>query len=146
MAKLRGIYEKVTDSGIWWVRWTDAQGKLHREKAGRKSDAKTLVDKRRTETLQQKKLPEQFRLKVTFGCLCDDAIMIEVKAAEGFQQSLHGVRPASRCQAMQASAHGDPFGIQRGLSAVAAAAPGPPRPCTQAALSREHLKTPKAPR
>jgi site-specific recombinase XerD len=74
MTAIRGIYEKVPESGTWWIRWTDAQGKLHREKAGRKSDAKTLVDKRRTETLQQKKLPEQFRAKITFDSLCDDAL------------------------------------------------------------------------
>src|SRR5271170_6581390 len=74
MAVIRGVYEKKPGSGIWWIRWTDAQGQLHREKAGRKSDAKTLVDKRRTETLQQRKLPEQFRAKLTFGTLCDDAV------------------------------------------------------------------------
>jgi integrase len=74
MAAIRGVYEKEPGSGIWWIRWTDAQGQLHREKAGRKSDAKTLVYKRRTETLQQRKLPEQFRAKLTFGTLCDDAV------------------------------------------------------------------------
>lgn len=74
MAAIRGIYEKVPGSGIWWIRWTDKEGQLHREKAGRLSDAKTLVAKRRTETLQQKKLPEQFRIKVTFDTLCDDAL------------------------------------------------------------------------
>jgi hypothetical protein len=66
---IRGIYEKKPGSGVWWIRWTDSNGKLHREKAGRRSDAKTLVDKRRTETLQQKKLPEQFRSKVTIDSL-----------------------------------------------------------------------------
>jgi integrase len=74
MAKVRGIFEKVGGSGTWWIRWTDAQGKLHREKAGRKSDAQTILAKRRTETLQHKKLPEQFRSKMTFDTLCDDAL------------------------------------------------------------------------
>jgi site-specific recombinase XerD len=74
MEAIRGIYEKEPGSNVWWIRWTDANGKLHREKAGRKSDAKTLVDKRRTETLQLKKLPEQFRPKITFDSLCDDAL------------------------------------------------------------------------
>jgi integrase len=71
---IRGIYERKPGSGVWWIRWTGSNGKLHREKAGRRSDAKTLIDKRRTETLQQKKLPEQFRRKVTFDSLCDDAL------------------------------------------------------------------------
>jgi integrase len=70
---MRGVYEKDPGSGVWWIRWTDGQGKLHREKAGRRTDAKTLVEKRRTEVLQQKKLPEQYRERVTFDELCDDA-------------------------------------------------------------------------
>ncbi|MGB8481534.1 MAG: site-specific integrase [Acidobacteriaceae bacterium] len=52
----------------------DAEGKLHREKAGRKSDAIDLVAKRRAVTLQEAKLPEKFRKKVTFGDLAGDAI------------------------------------------------------------------------
>lgn len=71
---LRGLYEKVPDSGVWWIRWTDSKGQLHREKAGRKSDAITLINKRRTEVIQKAKLPEKFRTKVTFGSLCDDAL------------------------------------------------------------------------
>jgi site-specific recombinase XerD len=71
---IRGVYERVPGSGIWWIRWTDSNGKLHREKVGRRSDAIALVQKRRTETLQKKKLPEQFRPKVRFNSLCDDAI------------------------------------------------------------------------
>jgi integrase len=71
---IRGVYERNPGSGVWWIRWTDAHGRLHREKAGRRTDAQTLIAKRRTETLQQKKLPEQFRSKVTFDSLCDDAL------------------------------------------------------------------------
>jgi site-specific recombinase XerD len=74
MEAIRGVYEKEPGSGVWWIRWTDSSGKLHREKAGRRSDAKTLVDKRRTETIQKRKLPEQFRPRVTFTALCDDAL------------------------------------------------------------------------
>lgn len=75
MDKIRGIYEKVPGSGVWWIRYSDADGKLRREKAGRKSDASTLLAKRRTETLQRKKLPERFRSEaVTFADLCNDAI------------------------------------------------------------------------
>lgn len=74
MTPIRGLYEKKPGSGDWWIRWTDAQGKLHREKAGRRTDAQTLIAKRRNETLQRKKLPEKFRSKVAFDALCDDAI------------------------------------------------------------------------
>jgi site-specific recombinase XerD len=73
--KVRGVYEKVPGSGIWWCRYADAKGKIHREKVGRWSDANDLYSKRRTEALQRKKLPERFRVKgVTFRTLCDDAL------------------------------------------------------------------------
>jgi site-specific recombinase XerD len=71
---VRGVFQKVAGSGVWWIRWTDAHGKLHREKAGRRSDALTLIDKRRTQTIQHAKLPEKFRAKVTFNSLCNDAL------------------------------------------------------------------------
>jgi len=74
MTPIRGVYEKKPGSNVWWIRWTDARGRLHREKAGRRTDAQTLIAKRRTETLQKKKLPEQFHSKVTFDSLCDDAL------------------------------------------------------------------------
>ena len=72
---VRGVYEKVPGSDIWWCRYTDAKGKLHREKVGRRSDAITLYSKRKTEALQRRKLPEIFRAKgVTFATLCKDAL------------------------------------------------------------------------
>jgi site-specific recombinase XerD len=75
MEKIRGLFEKIPDSGVWWISWQDANGKQHREKIGRRKDAIDLLAKRRTETLQRKKLPERFRQAgVTFKQLCDDAI------------------------------------------------------------------------
>jgi integrase len=60
---------------VWWVRYADSQGRIRREKAGHKSAAMKLYAKRKTEVLQGKKLPEQFRAKsVTFSELADDAI------------------------------------------------------------------------
>jgi integrase len=75
VGKIRGVYERVPKSGIWWIRFTGADGKLHREKVGRRSDAKTLIDKRRTETIQKEELPEKFRAKLTFKNLADDALV-----------------------------------------------------------------------
>jgi site-specific recombinase XerD len=73
--KTRGVYEKLTGSGIWWIRYADSKGTIRREKVGRKADANSLLAKRRTETLQRKKLPERFRDKaVTFDTLCKDAL------------------------------------------------------------------------
>ena len=59
--KIRGVFEKVKGSGIWWIQYFDATGRRRREKAGHRSDAVTLINKRRTEKLQRKKLPESFR-------------------------------------------------------------------------------------
>jgi site-specific recombinase XerD len=71
----KGVYERIPESGIWWIRYADARGKEHREKVGRRGDAIDLFSKRKTEALQRKKLPERFRAKgVTFAKLCADAI------------------------------------------------------------------------
>jgi hypothetical protein len=73
--KLRGIYEKVPGSDVWWIQYFDASGRRRREKAGRRSDAVDLLAKRKTEKLQGKKLPENIRAKpVTFAELAADAI------------------------------------------------------------------------
>jgi site-specific recombinase XerD len=73
--KLRGIYENPSESGIFFIQYFDAAGKRRREKAGRKSDAINLLAKRRTEKLQQRKLPETLRRRlVTFDELADDAL------------------------------------------------------------------------
>jgi integrase len=72
---VRGIFEKVPGSGVWWVRYADASGRIRREKVGNRGAATKLYQKRKTEILQGKKLPEQFRAKrVTFSELAEDAI------------------------------------------------------------------------
>jgi site-specific recombinase XerD len=71
----RGVFEKVPGSGEWWIRYNDSNGRYRREKAGSKSVAIKLVDKRRTEALQGKKLPERLRrATVSFGEIAKDAL------------------------------------------------------------------------
>jgi len=73
--KQRGIFEKDPGSGIWWIRYADATGRIRREKAGLKSSAITLYQKRKTEALQGKKLPERLRGKVvSFAEIAQDAL------------------------------------------------------------------------
>jgi integrase len=74
LAKIPGILERIPDSGVWWIRWTDAQGKRHLEKAGRRGDAIDLLSKRKHEKLLKKKLPEKIRGKLTFKDISDDAL------------------------------------------------------------------------
>jgi len=57
----RGIYEKTPGSGVWWIRYVDAKGRLRREKAGTKSAAILLYRKRKQEALEGRKLPEKLR-------------------------------------------------------------------------------------
>jgi site-specific recombinase XerD len=59
--KIRGVFEKVHRSGVWWIQYFDAEGRRRREKAGAKSHAIQLYQKRKTEALQGKKLPENLR-------------------------------------------------------------------------------------
>jgi site-specific recombinase XerD len=73
--KMRGVYEKVSGSNIWWVCYFDSEGRKRREKAGRKGAAVDLYRKRKTEVLEGKKLPERFRAKaVSFSDLAEDAL------------------------------------------------------------------------
>lgn len=73
--KVRGIYEKFPGSDVWWIRYTDADGRKRREKAGTRSNATTLLAKRKGETLIGKKLPEKLRARaVTFQQIADAAL------------------------------------------------------------------------
>ena len=47
--KHKGVYEKYPGSGIWWIRYTTAQGSRKTESVGRRSDAVTLYQQRMTE-------------------------------------------------------------------------------------------------
>lgn len=57
------MFEKVPGSDVWWVRYADAHGRYRREKAGPKGYAIKLYQKRKTEALQGKKLPETIKRK-----------------------------------------------------------------------------------
>ena len=73
--KLRGIYEREPGSNIWWIRYADATGRIRREKAGTKGAAIKLYQKRKTEVLQGKKLPESLRRReIKFSELAQDAL------------------------------------------------------------------------
>jgi hypothetical protein len=54
---VRGVYEHPAGSGVYWIHYY-AEGKRHREKAGRKSDALALYQKRKADARRKVKLPE----------------------------------------------------------------------------------------
>jgi hypothetical protein len=41
--KVRGLRERESGSGVWWIRYRGVDGVLRREKVGRKSDAGKLL-------------------------------------------------------------------------------------------------------
>lgn len=59
--KTRGVYENPAGSGIWWIVYY-VEGKRHREKVGRRSDAITLYQKRKTDARLGVKMPETLRV------------------------------------------------------------------------------------
>ena len=59
--KVRGVWERIPGSGVFWVRFRDSDGKLHREKIGRKGDAIDLLNKRRNERRVGIKMPDNLR-------------------------------------------------------------------------------------
>ena len=66
--KARGVFQKISGSGVWWICYWDAQGRKRREKAGTWDTACKLYIKRKNEALQGKKLPEKLRrATVTFA-------------------------------------------------------------------------------
>jgi len=75
MTKTRGIFEKVPDSKVFWIRYVDASGRYRREKAGTLSVAQKLLTKRRGEALAGRKLPETLRRRVVlFSEIAEDAL------------------------------------------------------------------------
>ncbi len=71
--KKRGLFERPTGSGIWWVRYVDGNGRLHREKVGPKGLATKVYEKRKTEVRERRFFPEQLRRReVTLAHMIDD--------------------------------------------------------------------------
>jgi site-specific recombinase XerD len=73
--KIRGVFEKVPGSGVWWIQYFDSEGRRRREMAGSRSNAIQLRDIRKADAWTRKKLPDKLRAKVvTFGELAQAAL------------------------------------------------------------------------
>lgn len=57
-AKVRGVFERPKGSDVWWIRYVGSDGKLHREKIGRRSTAVAAYQKRQTEKREGRLFPE----------------------------------------------------------------------------------------
>jgi integrase len=71
--KERGIFQKA-GSDIFWIRYVDGGGRYRREVAGSFSQAKKLLDKRRGEAVNGKKLGNLRARLVLFHEIADDAL------------------------------------------------------------------------
>jgi hypothetical protein len=73
--RVRGIFERLAGSGIWWIRYADASGRIRREKAGTRSAAIALCEKHRNEARCGRKLPENLRKRpASFAAIAELAL------------------------------------------------------------------------
>jgi hypothetical protein len=86
-AKVRGVFERPSSSGCWWIQYFDAEGKRHREKVGNKGAAIKLVELRRTQRLEGRKLPKPRTRPLLFSEL--------TKAALAYSRGRRVMRPTS---------------------------------------------------
>jgi hypothetical protein len=72
-AKATGVWEKERGSGVRWIRYR-AEGKLKREKVGRRSDAIDLYRIRKADVRAGVKLPANLRTKgIKFSEIAEEA-------------------------------------------------------------------------
>lgn len=118
MKKIRGVFEKISGSGIWWVCYFDADGRKRREKVGRKSAAIEFYRKRKTEVMEGKKLPDKLRArKVTFAELAKDALEYSLTHKRSFRDDEIRMAKLTGWLTDRAAESVSPQEIERWLSA-----------------------------
>src|SRR5215472_5815366 len=70
--KDRGLFERPKGSGVWWICYFDAKGRRNRERAGAKTFARKLYEKRKTEVREERYFPPLRRRPVLFDELLED--------------------------------------------------------------------------
>ncbi len=94
--KVRGVFEKVQGSGVWWIQYFDTDGRRRREKVGTRGNAIDLVRKRKTDALGGKKLPEKLRARaVTFRQIADAALEYARTEKGSYQHDVYRMAPMS---------------------------------------------------
>lgn len=90
----RGIFEKVSGSGVWWIRFA-VGGKLKREKAGTLAHAKRLYQSRKADVWTGRKLPHTLRrVALTFAEMTDKALeRSALKTPASHQDNVERLRP-----------------------------------------------------
>ncbi len=74
----RGVFERPTGSGVWWVCYFDEKGKRHREKVGPKGLATKVYQKRKNEVQERRFFPERIRRReIPLAAVIDDYLKRE---------------------------------------------------------------------
>jgi site-specific recombinase XerD len=60
-AKVRGVFERPKGSGIWWIRYADQYGRIHREKIGPRGLAIEAYRKRKAQIKEGNYFPEKMQ-------------------------------------------------------------------------------------
>ena len=71
---VRGIFERPPHSGVWWISYSDAEGKRHREKIGRRAAAIDAVAGRRLQVKEGRFIPPRAGARLTFRELATAAL------------------------------------------------------------------------
>lgn len=121
-AKDRGLFERPT--GIWWVRYSDANGIEHREKAGMKNAAIRLYKLRKREAREGVILPARKR-KILFREILREGLQRsearnaswkdDVNRAKDLMREF-GERPAEEITSREIQAWMDRFKVERDLA------------------------------
>jgi len=88
---VRGVYEHPAGSGVWWINYY-ANGRRHREKAGRKGDAIKLYQTRKADALAGRKLPA---LRTTKAVTVSDLIDLALEATANHKDKRNYVSKAA---------------------------------------------------
>ena len=92
--KLRGIFEKVPGSGIWWIQYFDADGRRRREKAGTRGNAIDRLRKQKALVLTGQKLPEKLRARpTTFRQIAEAALEYSAATKRSHQHDVYRMGP-----------------------------------------------------
>src|ERR1700675_125303 len=74
MGRIPGIFERPPKSGVWWISYYDAEGKRHRERAGRRVSAIDAITRRRREIREGRFVPPSKGTRLTFRELAKAAM------------------------------------------------------------------------
>src|ERR1700730_6500011 len=92
--KDRGLFEYPKTSGIWWIRYCDANGREHSEKIGPKALARKRYMQRKTEVAEGRYFPNRHQRNVLFDDLVEDYRKMTARRGTAIMRTDAGYRRA----------------------------------------------------